>query len=98
MLLTREHVQRIINEKSGTPFQQRNFLNTLRAILSGRWPKAGSRKDDPTLGVTDKGFKSAGYRTWSEGESIKISKDIRLGRWHASPSNFCSRPLLVAAM
>lgn len=27
MLLTREHVQRIVNEKAGTPFAQRNFLN-----------------------------------------------------------------------
>ena len=26
MLLTREHVQRIVNEKAATPFAQRNFL------------------------------------------------------------------------
>src|SRR5436190_10054750 len=30
-LLTREHMQRIINEKIATPFAQRNLLNTLRA-------------------------------------------------------------------
>jgi len=33
MLLTREHVQRIVNEKAATPFAQRNFLNTLRAVF-----------------------------------------------------------------
>jgi hypothetical protein len=32
MLLTHEHVQRIINEKALTPFAQRNLLNSLRAI------------------------------------------------------------------
>jgi hypothetical protein len=33
-LLTRVHIQRIINQKSNTPFAQRNLLNTLRAMLS----------------------------------------------------------------
>ena len=33
MLLTREHVQTIVNEKSSTPFGQRNFLNTLRTMF-----------------------------------------------------------------
>src|SRR5262245_4747732 len=32
MLLSREHVQRIVNEKS--PGSQRNFLNTLRAMFN----------------------------------------------------------------
>ena len=51
MLLTREHVQRIVNEKAGTPFAQRNFLNTLRAMF--QWAcKEGRLPDDPTLGVT----------------------------------------------
>ncbi|MGB7456178.1 MAG: hypothetical protein WBM51_10900 [Pseudolabrys sp.] len=47
MLLTREHVQRIINEKSGTPFAQRNFLNTLRAIF--KWAMAEGRVPDETI-------------------------------------------------
>jgi hypothetical protein len=59
MLLTREHVQVIINEKSATPFGQRNFLNTL---AEGRIP------DDPTLGVTRERVKTTGYKTWSEAE------------------------------
>ena len=40
MLLTREHVQRIVNEKSATPFAQRNFLNTLRAMFKWARPRA----------------------------------------------------------
>src|SRR5215212_2037239 len=48
MLLAREHMQRIINEKSDTPFAQRNLLNTLRAMF--RWAMAEGRvPDDPTL-------------------------------------------------
>src|SRR5262249_43546290 len=35
MLLTREHMQRIVNSKAATPFAQRNFLNTMRAMF--RW-------------------------------------------------------------
>jgi integrase len=67
MLLTREHVQRIVNEKSSTPFGQRNFLNTLRAMFG--WMVAEGRvPDDPTLGVTRQQIKSTGYRTWSEGD------------------------------
>ena len=51
LLLTREHMQRIVNKKAGTPFAQRNFLNTLRSMF--RWAmKEGRIPDDPTLGVT----------------------------------------------
>jgi hypothetical protein len=44
MLLTREHMQAMVNKKAATPFAQRNFLSTLRA---GR----GERRvpDDLTL-------------------------------------------------
>jgi integrase len=65
MLLTREHMQRIVNEKVATPFAQRNFLNTLRAMF--KWAaKEGRIPDDPTLGVTREKVKSTGYKTWSE--------------------------------
>jgi integrase len=67
MLLTREHVQRIVNEKSATPFAQRNFLNTLRAMF--RWAATEGRvPDDPTLGVTRQKAKTTGYKTWTEAE------------------------------
>jgi integrase len=65
MLLTREHMQRIVNRKSATPFAQRNFLNTLRAMF--QWAmKEGRIPDDPTLGVTREKVKTSGYLTWSE--------------------------------
>jgi integrase len=67
MLLTREHVQRIVNEKAGTPFAQRNFLNTLRAMF--KWAaQEGRIPDDPTLGVKRRAVESAGYKTWSEAD------------------------------
>jgi integrase len=67
MLLTREPMQRIVNEKSATPFAQRNFLNTLRAVFV--WAVAEGRvPDDPTLGVKRVKVKTTGYKTWSEAE------------------------------
>src|SRR5262249_31828688 len=48
MLLTREHMQRIINEKVATPFAQRNLLNTLRAMF--QWALSEGRvPGDPTI-------------------------------------------------
>jgi len=65
LLLTREHVQRIVNKKAATPFAQRNFLNTLRAMF--QWAmKEGRIPDDPTLGVKREKVRSTGYKTWSE--------------------------------
>ena len=67
MLLTREHMQKIVNEKAVTPFAQRNFLNTLRALF--RWAlEEGRIPDDPTLGVKRVKIKTTGYKTWSEGD------------------------------
>jgi integrase len=77
-LLTRAHVQRIINLKSNTPFAQRNLLNTLRAMF--RWAVAEGRvPDDPTLGVTRQKIKSTGYRTWSEGDIEQYKRRHALG-------------------
>jgi integrase len=65
MLLTREHTQKIVNKKSSTPFAQRNFLNTLRAMF--QWAMSeGKVPDDPTLGVKRIKAKSSGYKTWTE--------------------------------
>jgi integrase len=78
MLLTREHVQRVVNEKANTPFAQRNFLNTLRALF--RWALAEGRvPDDPTLGVTRQQITSTGYRTWSEGNIEQYKRRHPLG-------------------
>jgi integrase len=78
MLLMREHMQRIVNEKSATPFAQRNFLNTLRAVFvcavaEGRVP------DDPTLGVKRVKVKTTGYKTWSEAEIERFEAKHPIG-------------------
>jgi integrase len=78
MVLNREHVQRMVNEKSGTPFGQRNFLNTLRAMF--KWAvEEGRVPDDPTLGVTRQKIKSTGYRTWSEEHIAQYQRKHPLG-------------------
>ena len=75
MLLTREHMQRIVNEKAATPFAQRNFLNTLRAMF--KWAmKEGRIPDDPTLGVTREKVKTTGYKTWSEDHIARLRPSI----------------------
>ena len=78
MLLTRERMQRIVNEKVDTPFAQRNLLNTLRALF--KWAVAeGQVPDNPTLGVTREKIKSSGYRTWSEGDIERYKRRHPLG-------------------
>ena len=78
MLLTREHMQKIVNEKSATPFGQRNFLNTLRAMF--KWARSEGRiPDDPTLGVTRQRVKTTGYPTWSEAEIARFEAAHLIG-------------------
>ena len=78
MLLTREHVQRIVNEKAATPFAQRNFLNTLHAMF--KWAMGEGRiPDDPTLGVTRQKAKSTGYKTWSEDHISSLEAKYAIG-------------------
>jgi integrase len=78
MLLTREHMQKIVNEKIATPFAQRNFLNTLRAMFT--WALSEGRvPDDPTLGVKRRKLKSTGYRTWSEAEIERFEAKYSVG-------------------
>jgi site-specific recombinase XerD len=78
MMLTREHMQRIVNEKAGTPFAQRNFLHTMRAMF--HWAVAEGRvPDDSMLGVTRQKTKSTGYPTWSESDIEQYRKRHPLG-------------------
>jgi integrase len=78
MLLTPEHLQRIVNEKANTPFAQRNLLNTLRALF--RWAVAeGRAPGDPTLGVTRQKITSSGYQTWPETAIEKYKQTHALG-------------------
>ena len=94
MVLDREHVQRIVNEKNSTPFGQRNFLNTLRAMF--KWAVAEGRvPDDPTLGVTRQQIKSTGYRTWSESDIEQYRRRHALGTMARLAIELCSQPLPV---
>jgi integrase len=78
MLLTREHVQRIVNEKASTPFAQRNFVNTLHAMF--KWAVAEGRiPDNPTLGVTRIKARSAGFKTWTEGDIERMEAKYPIG-------------------
>jgi integrase len=78
MLLTREHMQKIVNEKATTPFAQRNFLNTLRALF--KWAvEEGRVPDDPTLGVKRVKFKTTGYKTWSESDIETFEQKHAIG-------------------
>jgi integrase len=78
MLLTREHMQRIVNKKAATPFAQRNFLNTVRAMF--KWAmKEGRIPDDPTLGVTREKAKTRGYLTWSEDHIARFEAKHAIG-------------------
>ena len=78
MLLTRQHVQRIINAKSAMPFAQRNLLNTLRALF--KWAMSEGRvPDDPTLGVTRQKAKTTGYKTWSDAEIERFEAKHPIG-------------------
>jgi len=71
MLLTREHMQRIVNEKVATPFAQRNFLATLRAMFE--WAvEEGRVPDNPCLGCKRVKAKTTGYKTWTEADIARI--------------------------
>lgn len=66
-LLQRSHIDRMVAAKAGTPSAARNFLNTIRALM-GHCIIEGMRTDDPTQGVKRVPIKTAGYRTWTEGD------------------------------
>ena len=78
MLLTRQHVQTMVNRRVATPFAQRNFLNTLRAMFD--WAVTEGRiPDDPTLGVKRAKAKTDGYKTWSETEIARFEARHPIG-------------------
>ena len=90
MLLKREHMQKIVNKKSGTPFAQRNFLNTLRVMF--QWAmKEGRIPDDPTLGVTREKTKTSGYKTWSETDIERL--EVYAYHRQQGTARLCADPL-----
>jgi integrase len=78
LLLTRQHVQRIVNEKSDKASAQRNLLKTLHAMC--KWAVAEGRiPDDPTINVKRQKIQSAGYPTWSELQIAQYRQKHPLG-------------------
>jgi hypothetical protein len=85
-VLTRAHVQSRVNQKSDTPFGQRNFSNTLRAMF--RWAAAEDRvPDDPTFGVTRQKSRAPATALGQTMTSLNTGDDIHSGRWRDSPWN-----------
>lgn len=66
-LLQGEHIARMVAAKAGTPSAARNFLATLRALMAHSLVQ-GLITTDPTQGVKRAPIKTAGYRTWTEGD------------------------------
>jgi integrase len=78
MLLTRQHLQVMVNKKSATPFEQRNFLHTLRAVFA--WAaQEGRIPENPTIGVIRPKASTAGYRTWGEDEIARFENHFPVG-------------------
>jgi integrase len=67
VLLQRDHVQRMVDAKAGTPGAARNFLTALRVLIRFAIT-AGLRTDDPTTGVRSVKVRSDGWHTWTEDE------------------------------
>lgn len=63
--LQRQHVQKIIGEKSETPAAANNLLRMLH-LLMRHAVDLGWRGDDPTQGVRKIRRKSGGFKTWEE--------------------------------
>jgi integrase len=78
MLMARHHVQRMVNAKAATPFAQRNFLNTLRAMFA--WAVGEGRVPvDPTVGITRTKAQSTGHKTWSDAEIERFEAKHPIG-------------------
>jgi integrase len=78
MLLTRQHMQIIVDKKAATPFAQRNFLNTVRVLFEWAF-RQGRIPANPALGVTRAKVKTEGYKTGSEGDIERIEARWAIG-------------------
>jgi integrase len=64
-LLQRPHIEKMVVAKTATPAAARNFINTVRSLLQFA-VDAGTRPDNPAIGVKRVKIKTDGYRTWTE--------------------------------
>jgi integrase len=68
----------MVNQKNNTPFAQRNFLNTIRAMF--KWAMSEERvPDDPSLGVTRQKIESTGYPCWEDRDIVQYKQRHALG-------------------
>ncbi|MET4449154.1 integrase [Bradyrhizobium sp. GM2.2] len=65
MTLRREHIVALVNGKSAKRFAGRNFLKTLRVLMTFAIEN-GALRENPTAGVKNLSGKTDGYATWSE--------------------------------
>lgn len=77
-LLTRRHVQAMLDAKSATPFAARNFLHSVRALMKHA---VGEEiiAIDPTIDVKLVTPKTKGFRTWTEDDITKFEERHPVG-------------------
>ncbi|WP_170352525.1 tyrosine-type recombinase/integrase [Ruegeria lacuscaerulensis] len=64
-LLQRRHIQRLVNERAGTPSAANRLLRMIR-ILMRHAVEMGWRRDDPTIGVRKLKENTGGFTTWED--------------------------------
>jgi integrase len=81
-LISRKHVQAMVDAKKGTPSAARNFLNTLRALMTFaiKIMDPPARADDPTIGITRAKIEEGdGFKMWEEADIAKFEAKHPLG-------------------
>ena len=64
-LLARQHVDRMLAEKAGTPAAANNLMKLLRVLMAFAIAE-GMRRDDPTAGLKKIRIRSEGFLTWDQ--------------------------------
>lgn len=64
-MLQRQHIQRLVNERTGTPSAANRLLRMIH-ILMRHAVEMGWRRDDPTIGVRKLKEKTGGFTTWED--------------------------------
>jgi integrase len=80
MLLTRVHVQTIVNRMAGKGGGQRNLRNALSAMF--KWAMADEKwrlPDNPAAGVTHEKIKGDGYAPWPAADVARFKLKYPLG-------------------
>jgi integrase len=76
--LSRQYVEKFLDEKRDTPFAARNFLKALKAVMAVAL-RLGLRADDPTQGICVKVPSRGGWRTWTEQDIVQFEAVYSIG-------------------